>query len=104
MISAKKLNTLASVRQAIEFDRHGRATLYGQAFSLYIGIDSVTTRDDGDKANPRHVTVIEAFCRYDARVKVGQEITINGLVLLITQPPVNVDLANRRLNLHCESK
>ena len=103
LVKAGDLKHVASVTDLVaanRLDDFGYPTSNPVAFEIRVGVDrykmnraALTTEDSQEVA-------LHLFCRFDARITAKQQLIVNDITYEI-KTVENVNLANRRLNIHC---
>ena len=103
LVKAGDLKHVASVTDLVAantLDDFGYPTSTPVAFQIRIGVDSYKMNRAALTTEDSQEIALHLFSRFDARITAKQQLHLNTITYEIKSVE-NVNLANRRLNIHC---
>ena len=96
----KHLAFITDLAAADDVDNFGYPLTNPIAFQIRIGVDSYKMNRAAVSTEDSQEIALHLFCRFDARITAKQQLIVNDITYEI-KTVENVNLANRRLNIHC---
>ena len=96
----KHLVSITDPAAADDVDDFGYPLTNPIAFQIRIGVDRYKMNRSALTTEDSQEVALYLFCRFDARITAKQQLIVNDITYEI-KIVENVNLANRRLNIHC---
>ena len=103
LVKAGDLKHVASVTDLVAAERvddFGYPISTPIVFEVRVGVDSYKMNRAALTTEDSQEIVLHLFCRFDVRITPKQQLIVNDITYEI-KTVENVNLSNRRLNIHC---
>ena len=99
-LGAGSLKHLVTILSSSVNDDFGKPTNFVQCLKIRVGVDQYRTTRSSLEAEDSQLNEIHLFCRHKTAINTKQRLVLKDVTYEIKKLE-NVELLNKRLNIHC---